>query len=1368
MALDFQAYGNNGYNGSYITFTEITQANGQVQQYFNFSISNDNNTPISGVVDVGEIPVDVPVPRAGQTYTVYLSGGGETVSKNVRVPAPTPPDTLAIDRIVPEADTSATSDNGRATVFVKGITYTTGGVTGRLKKDGEAWQNWTNFSNYKYDGASLPFENLGPGHYSVEVMGGNSPRVLQGEFTIVNSVAILAIDHIVVQPDSAITGDNGSADVFVKSVSGATITATVTGRIKKDGGNWQNWESFYNHNDGTSNAYNQASHMFQGLAAGTYAVEVQISDGQPTLTGTFIIKDTVPVVQVGDQLSFIPWVKSKLTQVAQAVQGSARPAITLRLTATSRTNAGSPTEEHIEKTAEVYGPGDVLGINPDAILDTNPNPNETQFSSLQLASIEFKEEDLPWRYSPTGATSTQPWLFLLVLEEGEYTLPEQNTTPLPLVRVPVTSPVTDKPVFPAVDQQSLWAHVQAHQALTAADMNEFLNTKLKERPELAYSRVFSPRRLAAGKRYRAFLLPAFEAGRLAGLGQQIPSGVSSNTSAWDGKTGSVDFPVYYDWEFQTSATADFESLVRQLQPVAAAATAPLGNILVDTGREDYLLDMPGVLVPEVAGIGEVEAEVAQYLYDELKPGFVVTPSVAGQRPVVTPPLYGRSYLNSAGLSDPRTSTQLTTWPEQVNLDPRYRLVASLGAQLVQDKQQDFVERAWEQVRDVLLANQKLRGAQFGLRTTKGLRQQHLPVTITTLSAGQQTKLGGEAETAGFARMALADAPAAAAPAPETLVIESLDNYGLHLTGMALDRVRPFGTGLTARQAIRESNVPVAAFSPAFRRITKPFGRYQVGQAGRPLRPTQPETTPAARTLVEPGTSLRQRDELLTLLQRQTVQAAAPRREALRLSQFNDQAVDQLLRDEEGGSPLPLRVLRGKEYQAVSETMQQAFSEAFGEFKAGVMAAGFETVRPRLPFLNLDAVKGGVLLGTQPERVFLSRVGDAGGAQVPLPVLPGDWAAEDFEAPDFLLLAEEETTTKPSEPPLMATLSRKAESSEAALRATSAEASFAAASAEDELAAALLPVSNSRAALRPAPGEVLLKPVMAYPVFPDALGELLRKSHPDLFLPNIENFPANSITQLEVNQAFIEAFMLGANHALGSELLWREYPTDMRGSYFQQFWDVSEHQNMHLDDEPTAAEEEAYLDVQPLDQWANPLGGNRPPEARSPNLMLAIRSDLVRLYPNLVICAQAAHEVSGVLQPDETRTVYPTQRLNVGQDMVTVNFELPLAEARGTGQGTDLGYFLVFMERPGQPQFGLDASLPPNTAATDDPATWNDFSWPYLATEEGDNIDLGNFASATKPHVLADPKVPYVRNSAQLAYALFQQPIMASVHAAELL
>ena len=61
---------------------------------------------------------------------------------------------------------------------------------------------------------------------------------------------------------------------------------------------------------------------------------------------------------------------------------------------------------------------------------------------------------------------------------------------------------------------------------------------------------------------------------------------------------------------------------------------------------------------------------------------------------------------------------------------------------------------------------------------------------------------------------------------------------------------------------------------------------------------------------------------------------------------------------------------------------------------------------------------------------------------------------------------------------------------------------------------------------------------------------------ELFLPNINLIEPNSITLLETNQTFIEAYMVGLNHEFARELLWREYPTDQRGSYFRQFWDVA--------------------------------------------------------------------------------------------------------------------------------------------------------------------------------------------------------------------
>ena len=80
--------------------------------------------------------------------------------------------------------------------------------------------------------------------------------------------------------------------------------------------------------------------------------------------------------------------------------------------------------------------------------------------------------------------------------------------------------------------------------------------------------------------------------------------------------------------------------------------------------------------------------------------------------------------------------------------------------------------------------------------------------------------------------------------------------------------------------------------------------------------------------------------------------------------------------------------------------------------------------------------------------------------------------------------------------------------------------------------------------------------MNYPQFDLPMYQPLVDLRPSYFLPNINLIEPNSITLLETNQKFIEAYMVGLNHEMARELLWREYPTDQRGSYFRQFWDVS--------------------------------------------------------------------------------------------------------------------------------------------------------------------------------------------------------------------
>ena len=103
-------------------------------------------------------------------------------------------------------------------------------------------------------------------------------------------------------------------------------------------------------------------------------------------------------------------------------------------------------------------------------------------------------------------------------------------------------------------------------------------------------------------------------------------------------------------------------------------------------------------------------------------------------------------------------------------------------------------------------------------------------------------------------------------------------------------------------------------------------------------------------------------------------------------------------------------------------------------------------------------------------------------------------------------------------------------------------------------------------------------------------------------------------------------MVGLNHEFARELLWREYPTDQRGSYFRQFWDVK---GIIAEDTELEPEELAdiYKDIEPIDEWspASGLGTHRNKKRpQGKQLVLVVRGELLKKYPNTIIYAQKAH------------------------------------------------------------------------------------------------------------------------------------------------
>jgi len=294
-------------------------------------------------------------------------------------------------------------------------------------------------------------------------------------------------------------------------------------------------------------------------------------------------------------------------------------------------------------------------------------------------------------------------------------------------------------------------------------------------------------------------------------------------------------------------------------------------------------------------------------------------------------------------------------------------------------------------------------------------------------------------------------------------------------------------------------------------------------------------------------------------------------------------------------------------------------------------------------------------------------------------------------------------------------------------------------------------------------------------------------------------------------------MVGLNHEFARELLWREYPTDQRGSYFRQFWDVANVlKDPALANKSEDEQREPYYDITKLHEWRrkSKLGDHdnrqKPGEPPKEEVVLVIRGELLKKYPTAVVYAHKAdwtknddnvidiNEPRSLANPEEGDKEKPDPKFvrtplysaKVDPDIYFFGFDLTVKEARGesrpeTPNIDNAGWFFVIKERPGEPRFGFD--IPATDGGNNELVTWNDLDWSkVVAAEEGviDVINLPQAISLPASHVFddstegkgqeeqfTDDKNVAWNNSidaANLAYILYQVPMMVCVHAAEML
>ena len=199
------------------------------------------------------------------------------------------------------------------------------------------------------------------------------------------------------------------------------------------------------------------------------------------------------------------------------------------------------------------------------MIRVDPPPGSTDLEPNYFASIEFDTPDFPWMLTPAAAGSNarlRPWLVLAVVPRTELRFTADR---------PLPSLTADVAELPELIDSWLWAHAQVVQG----DTPEALDQLLSSQPQRNLSRLLCPRRLEPFTAYTACLVPAFEAGRLAGLGEPV-TGEDQLAPAWDAARTQVELPVYFHWEFATGRDGDFEAARRPADGRRGRGRRPAG------------------------------------------------------------------------------------------------------------------------------------------------------------------------------------------------------------------------------------------------------------------------------------------------------------------------------------------------------------------------------------------------------------------------------------------------------------------------------------------------------------------------------------------------------------------------------------------------------------------------------------------------------------------------------------------------------------------------------------------------------------------------------------------------------------------------
>ena len=974
---------------------------------------------------------------------------------------------------------------------------------------------------------------------------------------------------------------------------------------------------------------------------------------------------------------------------------------------------------------QLYGPGDVTGLDTRAIVRIEPRRGTTNFAPDQFATIEFDPPDLPWLLTPVRAGTNdrlRPWLALVVVavQPG---VRIDATPDHPLPRLIIEDSASPDAELPDLTESWAWAHAHMVEPTQGGSVTD----RLSAEPDLNVSRLVCPRRLQPDSDYIACLVPATEAGRRAGLGGD-PGDAATTGPAWTSVDASVTLPMYYHWEFRTGPAGDFESLARKLvarpipptvgrRPMFVGVDPELPTLAPDAGG---VLGLEGALRAPDSGADDPPPP-ADELVDALirvldAPAEHILDGAPDDAESVSPPIYGQWAVRQHTV--PATPTARPRWLRDLNIDPRNRAAAGLGAQIVRENQERFVSASWQQVGDVLDANRLLDRARLMARVVARVHARHV------------APLGDDSLLA------------LAAPVHDRMMIE----------------------GQTVQRRISASLLPSGTGDPAFRRMAAPQAR-GLRRAARLAGADGDIAPPTLRSDLARGTLVL--DLLGTVpdgikacaLVAQLPSAGGGQVSGAGLGLSGQVAAVSIAElgdlranlDQQPPSSLVLRAniaLTG----VITDRQLEMLASTIGA--TGSVHKSIGQIIPRAGRVTAEVGSHGLAGGTRPHNR------SPGDPRLPVSIELPDGTTRDVESPLELpasvsaFVGAFEAQRKAFEPkviplrpaPAPVELSDLRAGIVAALdptpvidRRTRAKLSVAGVALGDANVGDRIRVTDDYG------------PVMAGPIIPEALYRDLADYDQDRFLPGAGTIPSDTVTLLETNPRFVEAFLIGANHEMNRELLWRGYPTDRRGTPLRRFWD-------RLD---------IASDIGPIHEFSSAarLGSNALGQLTG-SLVLLVRGELLRRYPNSVVYAVPA-AANGRLDPAAPITT-PVFGGRLEPDLTFVGFDLTEEQVEPAP-----GWFFVIAEQPAEPRFGLDV---PSPTSTGQPSTWADLDYSHVGIAPGQYLRLTGQPLAGTTLPLASRSGPaasvgaaeFGRNSAHMAAITFQRPFRAAMHSSQML